>query len=132
MTFKKNQYEIFWRSNYKEECISDLSFPIYCNIGEYSENQLQIISNLILKKHYEYNCGIPLRRDIHETFHKLYGYKNNTKIQFIDFLNQIKNDKLEIPYWAEKDESYKKLIDEKINLILSQKATSSVAFLNLN
>ena len=34
----------------------------------------------------------------------------------IEFINKIYNN--EVPYWTEKDESYKQLIDDKINEIL--------------
>lgn len=30
-----------------------------------------------------------LRKDLHELFHKKYGYKNNTADQFLDFLDNI-------------------------------------------
>jgi hypothetical protein len=37
---------------------------------------------------------------------------------------------LEIPFWTEKDESYKQLIDDKINEILSQEAVKKAASFN--
>jgi hypothetical protein len=72
-------------------------------------------------------------------FHKLAAKNFNTtseyQLEYLKYKDQIKKEFallngyyfLEIPYWTEKDESYKQLIDDKINSILSQEATEKVA-----
>lgn len=37
------------------------------------------------------NNGITLTEEIHKKFHKMYGYKNNTKKQFEEFIIKYNN-----------------------------------------
>lgn len=60
-------------------------------IGDYSENELKLINDECIKLHYQYGFGIPVNKKIHKLFHELYGRKNNTKEQFIEFLYGFNN-----------------------------------------
>jgi len=107
-------------SDIVKEVLNELNLPVYNNVNDYSTKALSSIDDLVLKKHFYYDCGVPLRKDMHILFHNIYGYKNNTIDQFVDYTNKIFNGTIEIPYWTEKDESYKILIDNKINEILNK------------
>lgn len=74
--------------------LKELSLPIKKHIGDYSIEEIQKINKIVLEKHYLYNCGIPLRKDIHILFHSIYGYKNNSIEQFRDFINKIYNNEI--------------------------------------
>lgn len=109
-------------SDILKETLQELNLPIKKHIGDYSEEEIKNINQLFINKHYFYDCGIPLKSDIHNLFHSLYGYKNNTIQQFTEFINKIKKNDLEIPYWTDdKDETWKKLIDDKIKEIKYKK-----------
>jgi hypothetical protein len=105
-------------SDIVKESLKELDLPIYKNVSDYSEQEINNIDKLVLYKHYLYNCGIPLRKDIHNVFHTTYGYKNNSIEQFIEFVDKIYKKEIEIPYWTDdKNETWKKLIDDKITEI---------------
>ena len=42
--------------------------------------------------------AILIHKDIHKLFHSIYGYGNNTKEQFEEFLMNIENDEIDISY----------------------------------
>ena len=98
--------------------LDELCLPIYDDISKYTQVEMDKLSSLFIEKHYTLNCGIPLTTDVHNCFHKMYGYKNNTIDQFVDFLERIKNNEIDIGL-TESDESYKTLIDDAIHKILN-------------
>jgi hypothetical protein len=57
----------------RDEIFEELGMPIYQTVGEYTQEQLNIIVEKLKEKHNEF-IGIPLRKHIHELFHSLYGY----------------------------------------------------------
>lgn len=50
------------------------------SLGEYSADELELITNLFIMEHTKYPLGVCVRRDIHKLYHDLYGkYDNNPK-----------------------------------------------------
>lgn len=43
-----------------------------------------------IDKRYDINNGITLQKDIHKQFHLIYGYKNNTYEQLIEFKDKVR------------------------------------------
>ncbi len=74
-----------------DEVLFELNLDIRKEINLYSDKELLLIENLLVKKHYEYGLGIPLLPYIHDIYHKVYGRGNNTQEEFnefkIDYLN---------------------------------------------
>ncbi len=74
-----------------DEVLFELNLDIRKEINLYSDKELLLIENLLVKKHYEYGLGIPLLPYIHDIYHKIYGRGNNTCEEFnefkIDYLN---------------------------------------------
>lgn len=60
-------------------------------VGDYTENELFEITNLLIKLHYDYGLGVCLRKDVHKLFHKVYGVRDNTPQQFNEFQERIFN-----------------------------------------
>lgn len=54
----------------------------------YDEEYLGEILDLFDKKQREYGHGVCLTKEIHTMFHKEYGFGNNTKEQFLDFVDK--------------------------------------------
>lgn len=67
------------------ETLESLGLGCFQNISNYSEKELVLIENLLLKNHYRYPLGVCLRKDVHQEFHEIYGYGNNTPEQFYEF-----------------------------------------------
>lgn len=78
-------------SNIVYEVLDILSLDSYPQVKDYSEKELNSIVELFLEKHREYGCGIPIEHDLHELFHKTYGYINNTYEQFEEYIKRYKN-----------------------------------------
>jgi hypothetical protein len=68
--------------------LSELGLKLEKNISKYTEEQLDIITKEVLKRHYA--ClGVCIKRKFHKLFHKMFGNRNNTPEQFVEFLNKI-------------------------------------------
>ena len=66
------------------ETLEELGYG-YSTIGEYTDEELKLITNNFLIKHDEYGYGITLSTKIHDTFHSVYGRGDTTKEQFSEF-----------------------------------------------
>lgn len=60
------------------------------DLCEYTYVELIELKEKCLELHYKYGLGVCLTIEIHELFHKTYGYGNNTPEQFYEFLDNIK------------------------------------------
>jgi hypothetical protein len=69
------------------ETIDVLDFPIYKNISEYTQQQLDIFLETFLQIQASYNSYICINEDVHKQFHSIYGYGFNTEDQWNDFVN---------------------------------------------
>jgi len=61
---------------------------------DYSNSELRRIEYLCKQKHTN-DIGIVICGEIHNLFHKQYGRKNNTPIQFNDFIFRLKNNEFD-------------------------------------
>lgn len=55
------------------ECMNELNMDIMTKIGDYSEEEICLIKDLFIEKHYEYGLGVVITYDIHKEFHSIYG-----------------------------------------------------------
>lgn len=98
ITGKTNNLDLHHFYNFKnilEETLMELNLDIYSKIYEYTQDELNLIHKTVLENHFKYGYGIPLRKDIHILFHKIYGYKNNSMSQLEEFKNDYLNGKYE-------------------------------------
>lgn len=70
-----------------QETLSCLNMDVRSNISDYTEQELELIKSKCLELHYKYGLGICLTKELHKEFHKIYGQKNNTIDQYIEFKN---------------------------------------------
>lgn len=67
------------------EVFSENQIPIKISYSEYSQEELTQIQTLILEAHYKYGHGLVLYKPLHKLFHKIYGKKNTTLEQLLEF-----------------------------------------------
>lgn len=72
-------------SDILQETISILNMEIKKNISDYTLKELELIKNKCLELHYKYGLGICLKEELHKEFHSIYGQKNNTIEQYLEF-----------------------------------------------
>lgn len=80
-----NVHHLYNFSYIFEETMRLTDLPIYEQINEYTEHEIELIENTCLQIHFNLGLGVCLRKDIHKLFHDLYGYSNNTPTQFEEF-----------------------------------------------
>lgn len=68
-----------------DEVLQTLGLEYRQSIGDYSPNEQNEMIALNIELHEKYEPGVPLREDIHNLFHDLYGKKNNTMSQLLEF-----------------------------------------------
>lgn len=69
------------------ETIENLNFPIYDDISQYNQQQLDDFLNEFMEIQESYGNYICINEDVHKAFHKEYGYGNNTKEQWNEFID---------------------------------------------
>lgn len=74
-------------SDIVKETLFELKLPIYKIVGLYSQIEIKSIEKKCLELHYKYGFGVCLTKELHRKFHKIYGTKNNTEEQFLEFKN---------------------------------------------
>lgn len=87
---KLNSNIIHHHYNYSDilkESLIELSIEPKGAIGNYSSSELELIKSKCLELHYRYGLGVCLTKEIHEEFHKIYGKRNNTIEQYLEFKN---------------------------------------------
>lgn len=76
-----------------EETLKIENLPIYENIGDYTNEEMERLRKTCLELHYKYGLGICLTTKMHKKFHTLYDYGKNTPDQFDGFLNILESEK---------------------------------------
>lgn len=71
------------------EIFESTGLSIHYNICDYTEEELKLLKKECLRLHYKYGLGVCLTNEIHEQFHSIYGYGNNTFEQYEEFKNYI-------------------------------------------
>ena len=69
------------------ETVDVLDFPIYNNISEYTQEQLDLFLETFLQIQELYHSYICINEDVHKNFHSIYGYGYNTEDQWDEFVN---------------------------------------------
>ena len=54
-------------------------------IGEYTQEELYKLEEYVVSYHQDNSNAVVLCKEMHDLFHKIYGYGNNTKEQYIEF-----------------------------------------------
>ncbi|MEK5324409.1 hypothetical protein [Aeribacillus sp. FSL M8-0254] len=73
-----------------QETFELTGLPIYPTIGQYTEEELTLLSKTCLDLHFKYGLGIPLKPQLHEEFHHTYGFTNWTNQDFNKFVEEKK------------------------------------------
>lgn len=76
-----------------KETLDELNVELKDNFTEYKEEELELIANLIIKKHYDYGLGIPLIHELHILYHSAYGKNNSNIDDFEKFKEELFNGK---------------------------------------
>lgn len=76
-----------------EEVLANTNIELKETISEYSNEELKTLEEECIKLHEKYGLGVCLCREMHEEFHKIYGYGNNTPEQYYEFKNNKLNNK---------------------------------------
>ena len=73
------------------EMLKRYNIDVKDDISDYTKKELQSILNKFKIIQSKYPLGVCLSKAVHKEFHRLYGFGNNTPIQFDEFKNKIKN-----------------------------------------
>lgn len=76
-----------------DETMNICNLPIYKNINQYTDEEMELLKTELVKEHYKHPLGVCLTREIHNLYHRLYGY-DNTPEQFEEFRDKYNNGEL--------------------------------------
>lgn len=71
-------------SDILEETLQISELPVYQEIGQYTDEEIEKLEDICLELHYKYGLGVCLTEELHKELHSIYGNKN-TKEQYIKF-----------------------------------------------
>lgn len=71
-----------------DEMFEVVKYPRYKKVEDYCEYQINSMIYVTKHLHKKYGYGIPLLPNIHNLFHKHYGFGDNTPDQFSEFKNR--------------------------------------------
>jgi hypothetical protein len=92
------ELEIHHMYNFSEivkETLDLLSLPI-TKVKNYTDDELNEIEKLFNVIHNMHGLGVPLVKELHTLYHKIYGYSENTPDQFEEFKQNYINNRLEV------------------------------------
>lgn len=67
--------------------LKELNIPRMDNISDYKKVDLDSIV-FKFREYHKNNLGVPIEKELHILFHRLYGYRNNTSEQLEEFKNK--------------------------------------------
>lgn len=73
------------------ETIELLNFPLYEDLDLYSQVELDLFIQTFLDLQEYYGEYICITEDIHKLYHSIYGYGDNTREQWDEFVNNYYN-----------------------------------------
>lgn len=73
-----------------KEVLGELNEHEVKQISEYTDEELNEITDKVLEKHYEYGLGVCLDSSVHDLFHLIYSKKNFTPDDFEEFKLRFK------------------------------------------
>lgn len=81
-----------------QQASANTNIPLDILPKELEQNgySLQLLEEEFMKLHNEIGKAVVLNKEVHSLFHKLYGYKNNTPEQYIEFKERYKKGELKI------------------------------------
>jgi hypothetical protein len=74
-----------------KETLDSLEFEYTKTLETFTEEELEIVRELIIKNNNKYGFGVCLTKNVHKLFHDLYGYGDNTPEQFEEFKSRFNN-----------------------------------------
>jgi|GEM_PF-3697799 len=77
-----------------KEIIEECNLPIHTIIGEYTNEELDLLKQVSIRIHAKYPLGVCLSKSIHSMYHKIYG-DDNTPDQFDEFKVRYNNGEFE-------------------------------------
>lgn len=75
-----------------EETLCITNLDVRQNIGDYFNEELDLMSKTCLDLHYKYGLGVCVLKEYHIGFHSFYGIHNNTLEQYIEYKKYILED----------------------------------------
>lgn len=93
-----------------EESLQELNLDLHDTINQYTEDELNLLTQKIIDKHYKYGYGVILISPIHDLFHNIYLRGNNTPEQFEEFKQRYYN--FEFDDLLEEKYKYKNILKE--------------------
>ncbi|GEM_PF-2020690 len=75
------------------ETLEEANINIKPSMNDYSEEELRLILDCFREKQNQYPLGVCLTKNIHMKFHEIYGYGNNTALQWNEFVEDCKSGK---------------------------------------
>lgn len=75
------------------EALEELNIEVKPNMDDYLEDELRTILECFREKQSQYPLGICLAKNIHMKFHEIYGYGNNTELQWHEFKEDFESGK---------------------------------------
>lgn len=75
-----------------DETLKITNLDIRKDIGEYTQDELDLLYNTCLSLHYKYGLGVCILREYHLEFHDFYGRFNNTPEQYYKFKKEIQSE----------------------------------------
>lgn len=78
-------HHLYNYSDILQETLNVLNIKTKQVIGDYSYEELKIVEDKCLELHYKYGLGVCLSEEVHKEFHAIYGKRNNTLEQYLEF-----------------------------------------------